>query len=63
MNEAPEVLLNEFYSSGFEMGLKKAIEILQGEDYPVSNGLVRVEYIVRQIEEEIKFNRGEDVPW
>lgn len=37
----------------FIEGLRRAIEIIQGESYPESHGLVSVDSIVRDLEDEI----------
>lgn len=39
-------------------GLYRAIEIIQGEDYPESHGLVRVDSIVSDIQDEIDYLLG-----
>jgi hypothetical protein len=42
-------------------GLKRAIAIIQGEDYPESNGLVRVDSIVEDLLDEIAFLGDDEV--
>jgi HEPN domain-containing protein len=41
----------------YRAGLEKAIEVIQGEDYPLSHGLASVEAMVRDIEDVIAATR------